>query len=55
MVRVLKKLLLLAVVGFALYYLLTTPASAAEVVQGAADATLEAFGQVGVFVSSLFG
>jgi hypothetical protein len=50
---VLKKLLVLLVAGFVLYYLLTAPSGAAEVVRGALDAILDAFGQVGVFVSEL--
>lgn len=49
-----KKVLILFVVGFALYYLFTTPESAAEAVKGAFDAVLSAFGQVGVFIQELF-
>lgn len=49
----LKKLLVLLVVGFVLYYLLTTPDGAADVVRGALDATLDAFSQIGVFITSL--
>lgn len=51
----LKKLLVLIVVGFALYYLLSTPAGAADVVRGAFDATLNAFAQIGVFLGELIG
>ena len=51
----LKKLIGLAVIGFVLYYLLTTPAGAAQVVGDAWDATLAAFAQIGIFVAALFG
>ncbi len=40
--------------GFAVYYLLTTPAEAADAVGGAFDAVIEAFGNIGVFVQELF-
>jgi len=43
---VLKKVLGLLVIGFIVYYLLTAPA-------GAADAVIDAFGQVGIFVDEL--
>ncbi len=51
----LKKLILLVIVGFVLYYLLTAPEGAARAVGDAWDATLGAFAQVGVFIDSLFG
>ncbi|MCW2825234.1 MAG: hypothetical protein JWQ91_2151, partial [Aeromicrobium sp.] len=44
----LKKVILLLVIGFALYYLLTTPADAAEVVGDAFGAIMDAFRQIGV-------
>lgn len=50
----LKKLLAVLVVGFAIYYLLTAPAAAADAVDGAFSAVIEAFGNVGVFVQELF-
>lgn len=52
---VLKKLVVLAVAGFVLYYLMTSPAGAANVVADAWDTTLAAFAQVGIFVAELFG
>lgn len=48
-----KKAVVLFVVGFALYYLFSTPDDAATAVRGAFDAAINAFGQVGVFVSGL--
>jgi hypothetical protein len=50
---VLKKVLGLLVIGFIVYYLLTAPAGAADAVSGAANAVIEAFGQIGVFVDEL--
>ncbi|EFQ83043.1 hypothetical protein HMPREF0063_12252 [Aeromicrobium marinum DSM 15272] len=50
----LKKLLVLLVAGFAVYYLLTAPAAAADAVEGAFDAVIDGFGSVGVFVQELF-
>lgn len=49
-----KKALVLLVCGFALYYLLTAPTQAADAVEGAFNAVIEAFGNVGVFVQELF-
>lgn len=49
-----KKVVIVFVVGFALYYLFSSPADAADAVRGAFDAAIEAFGQVGVFINSLF-
>ncbi|MFT4299532.1 MAG: hypothetical protein QM597_07860 [Aeromicrobium sp.] len=49
-----KKAIVGLVAAFALYYLLTAPAQAADVVQGAFEAVMEAFGAVGVFVQELF-
>jgi len=51
---VVKKAVILFVVGFGLYYLFSTPADAAAAVRGAFDAAINAFRQVGVFVSELF-
>ncbi len=51
--RVVKKAVILFVVGFGLYYLFSTPEDAATAVRGAFDAAIGAFGQVGVFVSEL--
>ncbi|MCD9154960.1 hypothetical protein [Aeromicrobium duanguangcaii] len=48
-----KKAVVLFVVGFGLYYLFSTPDDAATAVRGAFDAAISAFGQVGVFVSGL--
>lgn len=52
--RVLKKVIALLVVGFAVYYLLTAPAGAADSVRNAFSAVLDAFSQVMVFVNKLF-
>lgn len=49
----LKKILLLLVVGFVIYYLLNTPASAADVVSDAFDGIMDAFQQIGVFFNEL--
>ena len=51
---VLKKLMVLLVAGFVVYYLLTAPSGAADAVEGAFDATIDAFSQVGIFVTELF-
>lgn len=48
-----KKAVILFVVGFALYYLFSTPEDAAAAVRGAFDAAINAFSQVGVFVAEL--
>ena len=50
---VLKKVITLLVVGFGVYYLLTAPEGAADAVSNAADAVIDAFSQVGVFVNEL--
>jgi hypothetical protein len=50
---VLKKLITLLLVGFVIYYLLNTPASAADVVSDAFDGIMDAFKQVGVFFNEL--
>jgi len=50
---VVKKALVIFVVGFALYYLFSTPEDAASAVRGAFDAAISAFEQVGVFVAEL--
>jgi len=49
----LKKILLLLVVGFIVYYLLNTPASAADAVSDAFDGIMDAFQQIGVFLNEL--
>lgn len=51
--RVLKKGLVLLVVAFCVYYLLTAPAGAANAVSDAAGAVIDGFSQVGVFVNEL--
>ena len=43
------------VVAFALFYLITQPAGAAEAVRGAADAVGVAFNSIIEFISALFG
>ena len=50
-----KKLLTILVIGFAVYYLLTAPAGAAESIRDAFNGLLDAFGQIMVFVQELFG
>jgi hypothetical protein len=52
---VLKKIITLLVVGFAVYYLLTAPQGAANVVSDASGSIMDAFGQVGVFFDELVG
>ncbi|MET0820898.1 MAG: hypothetical protein ABWY58_08025 [Aeromicrobium sp.] len=49
----LKKVIALLVVGFVVYYLLNTPASAADVVSDAFGAIMDAFRQFGVFFNEL--
>ncbi|NRQ50100.1 hypothetical protein [Aeromicrobium stalagmiti] len=49
----LKKVIALFVVGFIIYYLLNTPANAADVVSDAAGGIMDAFSQVGVFFNEL--
>lgn len=49
----LKKALVILVVGFAVFYLLTEPAAAADAIEGALDAVMEAFGAVAVFFEEL--
>lgn len=44
---------MIVVVAFALYYLLSEPAGAADVVRDAFDAVIDAFANVGVFVENL--
>jgi hypothetical protein len=51
--RVLKKIITLLVVGFIIYYLLNTPANAAEAVSDAFDGIIDAFEQIGVFFNEL--
>lgn len=49
----LKKVLVLLVAGFAVYYLLTAPEGAAESISTAFGAVIDAFGQIMVFVDKL--
>lgn len=49
----LKKVITLLVVGFIVYYLLNTPASAADAVSEAFDGIMQAFRQIGVFFDEL--
>ncbi|MET0930966.1 MAG: hypothetical protein ABWX74_15710 [Aeromicrobium sp.] len=49
----LKKVIVLLVVGFIVYYLLNTPASAADAVNDAFDGIINAFERVGVFFNEL--
>ncbi|MGZ5372165.1 MAG: hypothetical protein ACXWDA_04725 [Aeromicrobium sp.] len=48
-----KKVVVLLVAGFAVYYLLTAPQGAAEAVRNAFNAVLDAFGQIMVFFNEL--
>ncbi len=50
-----KKLAVLLVAAFVVYYLLTAPAGAADAVSGAAEAVMSAFGQLFIFVDELAG
>jgi hypothetical protein len=50
---VIKKVLTLLVVGFAVFYLLTEPAAAADALSGAVGGVLSAFDNVTVFVQEL--
>ncbi|MFY0406174.1 hypothetical protein [Solicola sp. PLA-1-18] len=50
-----KKIALLIVIAFAVYYLLTSPGSAADSVRGAFDAVIEGFGQLRLFFERLVG
>jgi hypothetical protein len=50
---VLKKAVVLLVIGFAIYYLLTAPAGAADSIRDASTAVIDAFGQIAVFVDEL--
>ncbi|MGZ5389713.1 MAG: hypothetical protein ACXWDH_06360 [Aeromicrobium sp.] len=49
----LKKVVVLLVAGFAVYYLLTAPQGAAEAIRNAFNAVLDAFGQIMVFFNEL--
>ena len=49
-----KKLLGGVVIAFALFYLLTQPAAAAEVVKGAGRVVEDAFNALIAFISALF-
>lgn len=51
--HVLKKIVMLLVVGFAVYYLLTAPEGAADAIRNAFTAVIDAFGQVMVFANNL--
>lgn len=48
-----KKIIVLLVAGFAVYYLLTAPAGAADSVRQASNAVIDGFGQVLVFFHGL--
>jgi hypothetical protein len=50
---VLKKVFLLLLVGFAIYYLLSTPDDAANFVSSSFTGIMDAFQQVGVFFNEL--
>lgn len=52
--NVVKKIIALLILGFALFYLLTAPTAAADAVTGAFGAVIDAFVQMGVFVEALF-
>ena len=51
--RVLKKVFLLLLVGFAIYYLLSTPADAADFVSSSFSGIMDGFQRVGVFFNEL--
>ena len=51
----LKKVLVLLVAAFVVYYLLTAPAGAADAVNGAFSAVIDAFGQIFIFFERLTG
>ena len=49
-----RKLAIGLVIAFALFYMLTQPAGAAQAVRGAADAVGVAFNSILEFISALF-
>lgn len=49
----LKKVFLLLLIGFAIYYLLTTPADAADFVSTSFGGIMDGFARVGVFFNEL--
>lgn len=49
----LKKVITLLVVGFIVYYLLNTPANAADAVSDAFGGIMDAFERIGVFFNEL--
>jgi hypothetical protein len=49
-----RKVVLLVVIAFAAFYLLTQPEAAADAVRGAVDAIFDAFEQLVRFISRLF-
>ena len=51
--RVLKKVFLLLLVGFAIYYMLSTPDDAANFVSSSFSGIMDGFQQVGVFFNEL--
>lgn len=53
MVDVIKKIFWVLVVAFIVYYLLKSPAGAADAVKGAGEAVIGAFGQIGRFFNRL--
>lgn len=50
-----KKLVVGVLIAFALFYLLTQPANAAEVVKGAGSVLQDAFNALIKFITALFG
>ena len=50
---VLKKVVVLLVAGFAIYYLLTAPEGAADAIRNAFNAVIDAFGQIMLFANKL--
>lgn len=48
-----KKLIVVVIAAFVLFYLLTAPVGAANVVFDAWDATMWVFSQIGVFIDSV--
>jgi hypothetical protein len=49
-----RKLLVLLVVAFVLFYLLTQPHNAAQAVRNSANAMVDAFNSIIAFISALF-
>lgn len=49
-----RKVVLLVVIAFAAFYLLTQPVAAADAVRGAVDAVFDGFEQLTRFITHLF-